>query len=98
MKILNYTVFFEPLEEGGYMAIVPTLPGIVTYGETLNGARAMALDAIKCHCEGLAKDGEPVPEEKTIESEPIKEKLSIELEFVRAQNYQFSKQKKLFGP
>ena len=66
MKILNYTVFFEPLDEGGYMAIVPTLPGIVTYGETLNEARVMALDAIKCHCDGLAKDGEPIPEKKTI--------------------------------
>lgn len=56
MKMLNYTVLFEPLEEGGYMVIVPALPGIVTYGETLDEARAMAIDAIRCHCEGLLKD------------------------------------------
>ena len=81
MKILNYTVYFEPLEEGGYQVIVPALPGIITYGETLDEARAMAIDAIKCHCEGLIKDGEPVPEEKITEREPIKEKLSIEMEY-----------------
>lgn len=81
MKILNYTVYFEPLEEGGYQVVVPALPGIVTYGETLDEARAMAVDAIKCHCEGLIKNGEPVPEEKITESEPIKEKLSIEMEY-----------------
>ena len=80
MKILNYTVYFEPLEEGGYMVIVPALPGIVTYGETLDEARTMALDAIRCHCEGLLKDGEQLPEEKIMEREPIKEKLSVELE------------------
>ena len=81
MKILNYTVYFEPLEEGGYQVIVPALPGIITYGETLDEAREMAVDAIKCYCEGLIKDGEPVPEEKIMGREPIKEKLSIEMEY-----------------
>ena len=63
------------------MIIVPALPGIVTYGETLDEARAMALDAIKCHCEGLLKNEEPLPDEKIVEREPIKEKLSVELEY-----------------
>ena len=43
MEVLNYTVLFEPLEEGGYMAIVPALPGVVTYGESLDEARARAI-------------------------------------------------------
>lgn len=81
MKILTYNVYFEALEEGGYMVIVPALPGIVTYGETLDEARAMAMDAIKCHCEGLLKDGEALPDENLLERKPIKEKLSIELEY-----------------
>jgi antitoxin HicB len=79
MGVLNYTVFFEPLEEGGYMVIVPALPGIVTYGETLDEARAMAADAIKCHCEGLLKDGEQLPKDKGIEQEPVKEKVAVKL-------------------
>ena len=81
MKILNYTVYFEPLEDGGYMVIVPAIPEIVTYGETLDEARAMAADAIKCHCEGLIKDGDPLPDEMIGQNEPIREKLSVELEF-----------------
>jgi len=82
MKVANYTVFFEPLEEGGYIVIVPALPGIVTYGGTLDEAKTMAVDAIRCHCEGLLKDGESLPEDKAIVNEPVKEKLSVQLEHV----------------
>lgn len=57
MKLLDYTVLFEPLAEGGYMVIVPALPGVITCGNTLPEARRMAMDAIKCHLEGLLKDG-----------------------------------------
>ena len=52
------------------MVIVPALPGIVTYGETLAEAKTMAVDAIKCHCEGLLKDGESFPADKAIVREP----------------------------
>jgi hypothetical protein len=31
----NYTVYFEPLEEGGYQVIVPAIPEICTFGDTL---------------------------------------------------------------
>ena len=79
--MLNYTVLFEPLEEGGYMVVVPALPGIVTYGETLDEAREMAVDAIKCHCEGLLKDGEPLPKDKTLKLEPVKERITVTLEY-----------------
>lgn len=81
MKVLNYTVLFEPLEEGGYIVVVPALPGIVTYGETLDEARKMAMDAIQCHCEGLLKDGEPLPEDRSLKLEPIKEKVTVKLEY-----------------
>ena len=56
MNELNHTVLFEPLEDGGYIVVVPALPGVVTCGETLDQARTMAADAIRCHCEGLLKD------------------------------------------
>jgi predicted RNase H-like HicB family nuclease len=54
---------------------VPLLPGLITYGRTLGEAREMARDAIRCHVEGLRKDGEPIPNEKTVR----KEKLRIAL-------------------
>ena len=59
----EYTVIFEPAEEGGYVVHVPALPGCVTQGDTLEEARAMAKDAILCYLESLAEDGEEIPVE-----------------------------------
>jgi predicted RNase H-like HicB family nuclease len=49
----------------GYQVTVPLLTGLITYGRTLNEAGEMARDAIKCHLEGLRKDGERIPDERT---------------------------------
>ena len=49
----------------GYQVTVPLLPGLVTYGRTLNEAREMARDAITCYLEGLRKDGERIPDENS---------------------------------
>jgi predicted RNase H-like HicB family nuclease len=43
----TYTVPLQPEAEGGYTVTCPTLPGLVTYGETLEEARAMAATAIR---------------------------------------------------
>jgi antitoxin HicB len=57
----TYTVLLQPEPEGGYTVTCPTLPGLVTYGETLDEARAMAADAIRGYIECLREDGEPLP-------------------------------------
>jgi len=57
----RYTAFFEPVPEGGYNVIVPALPEICTFGDTLEEARAMAVDAIKCVIESMLHDNEPIP-------------------------------------
>lgn len=80
MKAMNYTVLFEPMSEGGHMVVVPALPGVITYGDTLDEARAMAEDAIRCHCEGLLKDGEALPEDTKLTNEPVKETIHVRLE------------------
>ncbi len=80
MKALNYTVLFEPMSEGGYMVVVPALPGIITYGGSLEEARTMAEDAIRVHCEGLLKDGEPLPKDNAIAHDPVKEIIEVRLE------------------
>jgi antitoxin HicB len=41
----------------------PALPGLVTYGQSLEEARAMAADAIRGYIECLREDGEPIPED-----------------------------------
>jgi len=79
LKEYTFDIFYEPMEEGGYLVIVPALPGIVTYGKDLEEARMMALDAIRCHCECLQKDGEPIPDNSNAILEPQIEKVKVAL-------------------
>lgn len=76
MREVDYTVIFEPNENGGYTVSVPALPGLVTEGQTIEEARAMAEDAIRCYLEGLIKDGEPIPVEATLMQEKIRVSVS----------------------
>ncbi len=64
-KVLKYTVIFEPAEEGGYVVHVPSLPGCVTEGNTLEEATEMVKDAISGYIASLKKHDEPIPEEKS---------------------------------
>ena len=73
MTEYRYTVLFEPAEEGGFIATCPALPGLVTEGDSLVEARAMAEDAIRGYLESLRKDGMPIPSDKI----PVKEEISI---------------------
>lgn len=53
--IYKYEVVFDP-NGAGYTVTVPALPGLVTEGNSLKGAREMAKDAIRCYLESLLKD------------------------------------------
>jgi antitoxin HicB len=57
----GYTVVFEPLPEGGFNVFVPALPEICTCGETMEEARAIARDAIRCYLESALETGEYIP-------------------------------------
>jgi len=61
--VRTYTIVLEPEETGGYMVLVPALPGCFTQGRTLDECRERAAEAITVHIAGLEADGEPVPEE-----------------------------------
>jgi antitoxin HicB len=73
----SFTVLFEPAAEGGYVVTCPALPGLVTEGDTLAGARAMARDAIRAYLESLRKDGEPIPSDSKLALPPVKEKIRV---------------------
>ena len=75
----DYTVLFEPAEEGGYTVTVPALPGVVTEGDTLEEARAMAKDAIRLYIESLIQEGRPIPTDVELKNEPVKEKVTVAL-------------------
>ena len=77
MSEYGYRVIYEPLTEGGFQVIVPALPGVVTYGRTIEEAREMAQDAISCHLQGLLKDNEEIPEDPFTADNPIIEELKI---------------------
>lgn len=63
-KVLQYTVVFEPAEEGGYVVSVPALPGCATQGETIKEATKMIKDAIGGYLFSLNKHNEPIPIEE----------------------------------
>lgn len=63
-RVRSYTVVFHPAEEGGYWVSVPALPGCFSQGDTFEEARENVAEAIRCHVDGLVKDGEPVPTEE----------------------------------
>jgi antitoxin HicB len=57
----RYNVMLRPEPEGGFTAIVPALPGCVTYGRNLVEARKMVKDAITGYIASLRKHKEPIP-------------------------------------
>lgn len=75
----HYTVYFEPQTDGSFAVVFPTFPEIVTFGRTLDEARAMARDALRCHLEGLRKDGESIPAETPPAGQPIREEVVVAL-------------------
>ena len=58
----TYTFVFAPEPEGGYTVTCPSLPGLVTYGETLDEARTMARDAVEGLIEVMVEYGEAIPD------------------------------------
>lgn len=64
MKQLNYRILLRKESEGGYTVTVPTLPGCVTFGESIDEAIAMAREAIELYIEDLLEHGEEVPDEE----------------------------------
>jgi len=73
--VYNYTVIFEPVKEGGYNVVVPAIPEICTFGETLEEARLMAKDAIRCYLESALKENEPIPEDR----KPALEQVAVSI-------------------
>lgn len=68
MKVLNYRIMLRKEPEGGYTVLVPSLPGCVTYGESIEQAVDMAREAIELYIESLKEAKEEVPtDDNTLE-------------------------------
>lgn len=64
MKVLNYRILLRREPEGGYTVTVPSLPGCVTFGDTLEEAIKMAKEAIELYIASLKEHGEEIPTEE----------------------------------
>lgn len=64
--MLMYRVLFKKEPEGGFTVTVPSLPGCVTFGESLEEAKRMAKEAIELYLDSLRERGEEVPTEEDV--------------------------------
>jgi predicted RNase H-like HicB family nuclease len=64
----QYIALIHKDANSDYGVSFPDLPGVVTAGSTLDEARTMAEEALALHLEGLAEDGEAVPEPSSLEA------------------------------
>ena len=63
-RTVSYSVFYEPVPEGGYVAIVPALPGCHSQGDTLKEAERTVTEAIEPYLETLLSEGEDLPQDR----------------------------------
>jgi len=59
----TFRAIIEP-DEKGYHGFVPLLRGLHTCGKTIEETKKNLREAIRCHIEGLLKDGEEIPREE----------------------------------
>jgi predicted RNase H-like HicB family nuclease len=63
----HYIALIHKEPKSDFGVSFPDLPGCITAGSTLDEAMAMASEALALHLEGLAEEGQPIPEPSTIE-------------------------------
>ncbi|HEX3052645.1 MAG TPA: type II toxin-antitoxin system HicB family antitoxin [Aggregatilineaceae bacterium] len=59
-------VVVHPDEDGGYWVEVPSLPGCISEGDTLEEALDNIKDAIQGYIESLQQHGDPIPDENVV--------------------------------
>jgi predicted RNase H-like HicB family nuclease len=60
---MRQVVIYPDLEDGGWVAEVPTLPGCISQGDSKEEAIENVRDAIQTWIEGARSVGRDVPEE-----------------------------------
>jgi predicted RNase H-like HicB family nuclease len=64
---MKVRVILEPSEDGGYTAVVPSLPGCISEGETRDEALANIKEAIELYLEPVEDDLSSIPGAEVIE-------------------------------
>jgi len=63
LKNRTYRIVLRKEPEGTYTAFVPSLPGCITWGDSVEHALEMAKEAIEGYIAVLIEEGEPVPDD-----------------------------------
>jgi len=58
---MSYTVFLQQEADGGFVAVVPALPGCVSQGDTRGEALTNVREAIAVYIEDCVASGEEIP-------------------------------------
>ncbi|HPS91470.1 MAG TPA: type II toxin-antitoxin system HicB family antitoxin [Methanothrix sp.] len=61
MRTLRYKIWIRPETDGTYTVIVPSLPGCLTFGDTVEEALEMAKEAIDVYLKSLITRGKEMP-------------------------------------
>ncbi len=64
----QYIALIHKDADSDYGVSFPDLPGVISAGKTLDEARAMAAEALAFHLQGMAEDGEAVPEPSSLQA------------------------------
>jgi antitoxin HicB len=62
-KNISYRILLRKETEGGYTVLVPSLPGCITYGDSVEDAIIQSKEAIEGYLECLKSNGEDIPTE-----------------------------------
>jgi len=65
-KIFSFSVIYEAVPEGGYIAFVPSLPGCRSQGETLEETEKNVKEAIEVYLESLIAHKRLIPKESRV--------------------------------
>jgi predicted RNase H-like HicB family nuclease len=60
---MRQVIIIQDEENAGYTIEVPSLPGCISQGDTLEEALANIKEAIALYIEVLIEDGQPIPED-----------------------------------
>jgi len=63
---MQYTAIVHNSDEGGYWVEVPSLPGCLSQGETIDEAINNIKEAIELHIQGLRDEGQEIPKEEDL--------------------------------
>lgn len=88
MKLPYKMEIVPEIEEGGFVAMFPDLPGCITVGDTINEVISNIIDAKKAWIEAELEEGRKIPEPKDINdySGQFKLRLPKSLHRILAEN------------